>query len=415
MPCGHSHEAHRAHRPATPAWSAPTHRRPRRRTLRAHRGHDPGDLRRARGGVRGLAGRPLRSARIPVRRAAARPERRVLADIRRPAFEGLAAAIAPPAASPISAHSSPTPRPGPSWSARVPSWSRGTSSCASHLDARAGQRARAIRERDGGLPRSRRSACSSTTWGCPGLDEPARHVGHAHVARLGTGRQRLARRRRGRASASRSSSASHRWPRSWPSPTTSAWMPRHRWRRIHGRRGLGAHPGLHAGHGPRAAARARRRLMADVLVLRNARAIATVAGGTRRGSASRRGGPGARGRVAGAGHRGRTDHRDRRRRRCRPHTLRPGPGSDRPAVLDAKGGLLTPGLVDPHTHLLFGGTRERELMLRQREPVTWRSSPRAGASCPPSTRRALRASNSCMTTGVAGCRRCSRTGSRPRR
>lgn len=34
--------------------------------------------------------------------------------------------------------------------------------------------------------------------------------------------------------------------------------------------------------------------------------------------------------------------------------------------LDARGGLVTPGLIDPHTHLLFAGTRERELQLRQR-------------------------------------------------
>jgi imidazolonepropionase len=36
------------------------------------------------------------------------------------------------------------------------------------------------------------------------------------------------------------------------------------------------------------------------------------------------------------------------------------------ARLDADGGSVTPGLVDPHTHLLFGGTREDELLLRQR-------------------------------------------------
>jgi imidazolonepropionase len=36
------------------------------------------------------------------------------------------------------------------------------------------------------------------------------------------------------------------------------------------------------------------------------------------------------------------------------------------ARLDAGGGLVTPGLVDPHTHLLFAGSRERELVMRQR-------------------------------------------------
>ena len=35
------------------------------------------------------------------------------------------------------------------------------------------------------------------------------------------------------------------------------------------------------------------------------------------------------------------------------------------ARVDAHGGSVTPGLVDPHTHLLFGGSREGELVLRQ--------------------------------------------------
>lgn len=34
--------------------------------------------------------------------------------------------------------------------------------------------------------------------------------------------------------------------------------------------------------------------------------------------------------------------------------------------LDAAGGTVTPGLVDPHTHLLFAGSREGELELRQK-------------------------------------------------
>jgi imidazolonepropionase len=36
------------------------------------------------------------------------------------------------------------------------------------------------------------------------------------------------------------------------------------------------------------------------------------------------------------------------------------------ARLDARGGVVTPGLVDPHTHLLFGGSRTAEFRLRQR-------------------------------------------------
>jgi len=35
------------------------------------------------------------------------------------------------------------------------------------------------------------------------------------------------------------------------------------------------------------------------------------------------------------------------------------------ARLDAGGGTITPGLIDPHTHLLFAGSREGELVLRQ--------------------------------------------------
>jgi len=34
--------------------------------------------------------------------------------------------------------------------------------------------------------------------------------------------------------------------------------------------------------------------------------------------------------------------------------------------LDAEGGTVTPGLIDPHTHLLFAGTRHAEVEMRQR-------------------------------------------------
>jgi imidazolonepropionase len=36
------------------------------------------------------------------------------------------------------------------------------------------------------------------------------------------------------------------------------------------------------------------------------------------------------------------------------------------SVIDAKGKLVSPGLVDPHTHLVFGGSREHEMALKQK-------------------------------------------------
>lgn len=50
-----------------------------------------------------------------------------------------------------------------------------------------------------------------------------------------------------------------------------------------------------------------------------------------------------------------------------PEPLLP-PGALGPAtkVLDAGGGVITPGLIDPHTHLVFAGERAREFELRAR-------------------------------------------------
>jgi imidazolonepropionase len=110
------------------------------------------------------------------------------------------------------------------------------------------------------------------------------------------------------------------------------------------------------------------------LLIHGASQVATLAGGVRRGAAqgdlalldaSDTGGPDApgapvvacwEGQVVGVGPRDRLE---------RGLELSGYPMS-RFARLDADGGVVTPGLVDPHTHLLFAGSREGELLMRQR-------------------------------------------------
>jgi imidazolonepropionase len=113
------------------------------------------------------------------------------------------------------------------------------------------------------------------------------------------------------------------------------------------------------------------------LLVHGAAQVATLAGGLRRGVAQddvaivstpdnpERGGPGRRdapvvacweGAILGVGPRAAITR-----------TLEAeGYPVSRFARLDAAGGTVTPGLVDPHTHLLFAGTREGEVRLRQR-------------------------------------------------
>jgi imidazolonepropionase len=109
------------------------------------------------------------------------------------------------------------------------------------------------------------------------------------------------------------------------------------------------------------------------LLVTGASAIATLAGGVRRGAAqddvavieaAAVGGPDApdapvvaawEGRIVAVGPRGAVEGA----------LEAAGLALGRFARLDAAGGLVTPGLVDPHTHLLFAGSREAELRLRQ--------------------------------------------------
>jgi imidazolonepropionase len=110
------------------------------------------------------------------------------------------------------------------------------------------------------------------------------------------------------------------------------------------------------------------------LLVTGASEIATIAGGPRTGSsqgevdrrsAADAGGPDAPNAPAVAIWEGRIVGVDgladlERRLEAEGHPL------ERFERLDAAGGAVTPGLVDPHTHLLVAGSREGELELRQR-------------------------------------------------
>ena len=107
------------------------------------------------------------------------------------------------------------------------------------------------------------------------------------------------------------------------------------------------------------------------LLIHNASEVATLAGGLRRGAAqadigllmAESGRPedapavaAYQGRIVAAG------------RLAEVEARLAGLGVAESAIerIDARRGTVTPGLIDPHTHLLFGGTRHAEVELRQR-------------------------------------------------
>ena len=100
------------------------------------------------------------------------------------------------------------------------------------------------------------------------------------------------------------------------------------------------------------------------LLVHNAAEVATLAGGLRRRSAQADIGiiegvdavAAFEGRIVAVGRRADVERQ----------LEAMGIASDSLEQLDTQGGTVTPGLVDPHTHLLFAGTRQAEVELRQR-------------------------------------------------
>jgi imidazolonepropionase len=100
------------------------------------------------------------------------------------------------------------------------------------------------------------------------------------------------------------------------------------------------------------------------LLVHNSSEVVTVAGGVRRGAAQadvalidEDGAVAAyEGRIVAVGRTGEVERR----------LEEMGIADDSVARLDARRGTVTPGLVDPHTHLVFAGMRHAEIELRQR-------------------------------------------------
>ena len=105
------------------------------------------------------------------------------------------------------------------------------------------------------------------------------------------------------------------------------------------------------------------------LLVEGVREVVTMAGGLRRGSTQGEAAvlSAADGDLAVACWEGRlvlAGRRDDVARRLAADGLDPADPT-RFGHLDARGGTITPGLIDPHTHLVFAGSREREIDLRR--------------------------------------------------
>src|SRR6187200_1644992 len=111
------------------------------------------------------------------------------------------------------------------------------------------------------------------------------------------------------------------------------------------------------------------------LLVVNVMEIATLAGGVRRGS-SQSDVATIEGDAALAAYEGRIVAVGRRAE-VESRLSELGIAADQLEHIDAAGGTVTPGLVDPHTHLVFAGDRNAELELRQ-QGVPYLQVPAAG-------------------------------------
>src|SRR5688572_10563509 len=79
-----------------------------------------------------------------------------------------------------------------------------------------------------------------------------------------------------------------------------------------------------------------------------------------------------------------------------------GGGTDAKADIDAKGALVTPGLIDCHTHLVFAGNRAREFEMRL-QGATYEEIARGGGGIV-STMKATRAASEAELAQESGGR-----------
>ncbi len=326
--------------------------------------------------------------------AATRPERVKLADVRRGQYEGLKDEIAEPGRAPDFGPLRLHPSAGAVAVGARPFLIAYNINLASKDVELAKRIARRVRESGGGLPKVQANGFWIEELGSrPGLDEHPRLQRHPAVAGLG---DRPRRRRRGRGGARRIRT---------DRPRPAGRVPGRRRPRRRATGGPGRTPAgrgrrlppparLLTDAGPRTATRSRTRRRPTAmsggpfrlihggrseeqtpgLLIVGASEVVTLEGGVRMGerqgdvgrlSAADVGGPDApdapvvacwEGRIAAVGPRAALE------------TALEAEGYQlgRFARLDAGGGSVTPGLVDPHTHLLFAGSREGEWQMRQK-------------------------------------------------